>query len=119
MGVAMPDKEPDILAQFAEFLEAKKEHEKEAAASEDFEVEIWDEKGKGVRTKRSHAKPFLQSLGLDLDDESSGDEGDNRGDNEGDKSKSTSSRKSTGKQSTNVAAGGVARKYFTAGKPSK
>lgn len=108
----MPDE--DILQQFKEFLDAKAANEKEAAASEDFDVEIWDEKGRGVRTKRSHAKPFLQSLGLDVDDETGGGEGDNSGDNDADKSDATGSKKSPGKQSKNVASSSVARKYFAA-----
>lgn len=65
----MADNDPDILAQFQEYLNAKQAADAEAAADDDFEVEIWDKDGRGVRTKRSHAKPFLQSLGIDLDPE--------------------------------------------------
>lgn len=66
----MADNDSDILAQFQEFLDAKAAADKENSDAEDFDIEIWDEKGRGVRTKRSHAKPFLQSLGIDLDPES-------------------------------------------------
>lgn len=59
----------DLFKEFQEFLDAKRKAEKEEADAEDFEVEIFDEKGRGARTKRSHAKPFLQSLGIDLDPE--------------------------------------------------
>ena len=108
----MADKDPDILGEFQEFLKAREASAKEEADSEDFEVEIWDEKGRGVRTRRSHAKPFLQSLGLDPDDESSGDDGDKGGDDKGGNS-SKSNKSSSGKQSSNTTSGGVARKYFT------
>lgn len=71
----MPD-DNDILAEFAEFMKAKKESENQEAQAEDFDVEIWDEKGRGARVKRSAAKPFLQSLGIDLDPEPTTDDGD-------------------------------------------
>lgn len=105
----MADNNDDILSQFAEFMEAKKQSEAENAASEDYDVEIWDEKGRGARVKRSHAKPFLQSLGIDLDP-------DPEPDNSGGDGKANSGTKSTGK--TNKSSGnsaptsGVARKYF-------
>lgn len=101
----------DILKEFADFLEAKKASEQEAADSEDFDVEIWDEKGRGVRTKRSHAKPFLQSLGIDLDssDESVGTDDGNDGD-KGDKKGPRSPKNPPASTQSTV------RKYF-AGKP--
>lgn len=93
----------DLMSEFQEFLEAKHAKEKEAADNEDFDVEIWDEKGRGVRTKRSHAKPFLQSLGIDLDPEPPD------GDESGDKAKpKTTNRKAAPSGSTSVT-----RKYFT------
>jgi hypothetical protein len=107
----VPDNE--ILTQFQEFLDAKAASEKEQADNEDFDVEIWDEKGRGVRTKRSHAKPFLQSLGIDIDppdnDGSDGDDAD-----KGDKGK-------TGKKSTPASGpqSSVARKYFAPKPPAK
>jgi hypothetical protein len=61
------ESQPDILAEFQEFLAAKQENERQNTESEDHDVEIWDEKGRGARVKRSMAKPFLQSLGIDLD----------------------------------------------------
>lgn len=106
----MPD--DDILAQFQEFLSQKEANDKANAESEDFDVEIWDESGRGVRTKRSHAKPFLQSLGLDVDPEP-----DNTDAKDDDKDKGKSKTKPTGKTAvTNPAATSV-RKYFT--KPTK
>lgn len=107
----MPDNDPDILAQFQEFLTAKAEQEKENEQSEDFEVEIWDEKGRGVRTRRSHAKPFLQSLGIDID----ADPGTGGGDNKGDGGSATdpkTGRQSKGKSSNTTGTQSVARKYF-------
>jgi hypothetical protein len=94
----------ELMAEFAEFLEAKRAKEKESAEAEDFDVEIWDEKGRGVRTRRSHAKPFLNSLGIDVDPPANG--GTNDG---GDptKTKKTSTRKATPAQANSV------RKYFT------
>jgi hypothetical protein len=65
----MADNQTDLMAEFQEFLAAKAEKEKETAAADDYEVEVWDEQGRGARVKRSHAKPFLQSLGIDLDPE--------------------------------------------------
>lgn len=102
----------DLMAEFQEFLTQKRANEEAEKESEDFEVEIWDEKGRGVRTRRSHAKPFLQSLGLDPDTESGGNDGDNNGDDKSGNSK-TSGRKSTGSKSTGTQASGTVRKYFT------
>jgi hypothetical protein len=98
----------DILAEFAEFMKAKKESESQEAASEDHDVEIWDEKGRGARVKRSMAKPFLQSLGIDMDPEPATDDTDEG--NSGTKAKP----KPGPKGPTNS----TARKYFvkTAGK---
>ncbi len=99
------EKDAGILAEFEEFLNAKKEAEKESADSEDYDVEIWDEKGRGARVRRSHAKPFLQSLGIDVDPPSN-DGGDNPSD--ADKDGSKAKRKSAAK----APASSVARKYF-------
>lgn len=99
----MPDSE--LFAQFEEFLNQKAEAEKNAASSEDFDVEIWDESGRGVRTKRSHAKPFLQQLGIDLDPEPESESTDK----ETDKGKG----KPVGRQTQNSTSTNVARKYFT------
>jgi hypothetical protein len=94
----------ELMSEFAEFLEAKRAKEKETAESEDFEVEIWDEKGRGVRTRRSHAKPFLNSLGIDVDPPAKGGT-DDVGDQT--KTKKTSPRKAAPVQPQSV------RKYFT------
>lgn len=102
----------DLMAEFQEFLTQKRANEEAEKESEDFEVEIWDEKGRGVRTRRSHAKPFLQSLGIDTDPPSDGKSGDKGGDDSGGDS-GKSSRKSTGKQSSGTQASGTVRKYFT------
>lgn len=105
----MADNEPGILDEFAEFLKAKEEAAKNAQAESDDEVEVWDEKGRGARVKRSLAKPFLQSLGIDLDTEPNGDD---KGDG-GNPPKSSSNRQSKGKTSNAASTGNVARRYFT------
>ena len=63
----MAEKQDDIFEQFKEFLAAKSAADAENAADEDYEIEIFDEKGRGARLKRSYAKAFLQTLGIDLD----------------------------------------------------
>lgn len=97
----MADDNSGLMAEFEEFLAAKQAKQAEDAESEDFDLEIFDEKGRGVRTRRSHAKPFLQTLGLDLDPEPE------KEDDSGEK-KPVKPKQSTGKQSNS----GVARKYF-------
>lgn len=108
----MADDNSGLMAEFEEFLNAKREKEAAENSDEDYDVEVWDEKGRGARVRRSHAKPFLQTLGIDVDPEPNGDDGDNGGDGKGGNS-SKSSRQSTGRQSANAQTGGVARKYFT------
>lgn len=107
----MADDNSGLMAEFEEFLNAKREKEAQNAQDEDYDVEVWDEKGRGARVRRSHAKPFLQSLGIDLDPESDGDSDDNGG-SKGGGNTSKGNRQSTGKQSASGASGGVARKYF-------
>jgi hypothetical protein len=103
------------MAEFEEFLNAKAQKQAQESQEEDYDVEIWDEKGRGARVRRSHAKPFLNSLGIDVDPPADGNSDDKGGDGKsGDSSKS--SRQSSGKQSASNAAGGVARKYFTKSK---
>lgn len=98
----------DLMKEFAEFLEAKRASEKEAEKEEDFDIEIWGPDGSGVRTKRSHAKPFLNKLGLDVDAP------DNDGaDDAGDKNKGTSK---TPRKTAPKPAESSVRKYFTAKK---
>ena len=97
-----------LFEQFTEFMEAKAASEAENAQADD-EVEIWDKDGRGARVKRSMAKPFLQSLGIDLDPTTDKDD-DDKGDG---KSKSRPTGKT--QQSAGVASG-VAKRYFS--KPS-
>jgi hypothetical protein len=112
----MADDNSGLMAEFEEFLNAKREKEQSEADSEDYDVEIWDEKGRGARVRRSHAKPFLQSLGIDIDPKPDGKDGDKGKDDKGGDS-SKSNRTSTGRQSSSNAAGGSTgvRKYFTKG----
>lgn len=110
----MPDNDPSIIEQFEEFLAQKEANAKAQKEDEDEEVEIWDESGKGARVRRSRAKPFLQSLGIDLDPEPASESGGGSDDNPTDKGK-TSSRRSTGKTAASGPATGVARKYFVKG----
>jgi hypothetical protein len=102
--VAEVDK--SMFDEFAEWLEAKHQAEAENAQADD-EVEIWDKDGRGARVKRSMAKPFLQSLGIDLDPTPE-PEDDGKGDGKG-------KPRPTGKTAQNAAqqAGSVARKYFS------
>lgn len=100
-----PGNNDELMSEFAQFLEQKRASEKKQAEEEDFDVEIWDEKGRGVRTKRSHAKPFLQSLGIDLDPEPQTGTADS-----GDKSKSTTK---TPRKTPAKGAESTVRKYFT------
>lgn len=101
----MADSNDDLMAQFQEFLTAKAAQDKEAADADDEEIEIWDEKGRGARVRRSRAKPFLQTLGIDLDPEPEPD---------GDKPSGAKPKgKPTGPAKTNATSGSVARKYFT------
>jgi hypothetical protein len=99
-GVMMADNPNDLMAEFQEFLTAKAEKEKEESAADDYDVEVWDEKGRGARVRRSHAKPFLQTLGIDLDAPEEKPEA-------GKDDKSKPKGKTAQSQS-------VARKYFTA-----
>ena len=107
----MADNNEDLMAEFQEFLTQKREAEKANEQSEDYEVEVWNEKGQGARLRRSHAKPFLQSLGIDLDPPESGNDSSQSGNGStGDKPKGN--RKSTGSQSNATGSQSVARKYF-------
>lgn len=107
----MADENADLFAEFQEFLTQKRQAEKDEQSAEDFEVEIWDKDGRGVRTRRSHAKPFLQSLGIDVDndpesDTGSGTESDGKSDGKG-------TKKPTGRQSNAAGPNSSVRKYFT------
>lgn len=98
----MADNQDDIFEQFKEFLAAKSAADAENAADEDYEIEIFDEKGRGARLKRSHAKSFLNTLGIDLDPEPP--ESDNKS-GDGKTRAPAKPRASSGSQS-------VTRKYF-------
>jgi hypothetical protein len=103
----MADGDSDLMAEFQEFLTAKKERESAEAADEDYEVEVWNEKGQGARLRRSHAKPFLQSLGIDVD-APSGDAGDPPATDGGNAPKSGRQSKPPVNSTSNSV-----RKYFT------
>lgn len=107
----MADENADLMAEFQDFLTQKRQAEKDEQSAEDFEVEIWDKDGRGVRTKRSHAKPFLQSLGIDLDPDPESDKG-NDPESDG-KSKPKGTNKPTGSQRNATGATSTVRKYFT------
>ena len=113
----MADDTSSLMAEFEQFLAAKQAKADEDAQQEDYEVEVWNEKGQGARLRRSHAKPFLQSLGIDVDPPANGDTNpDQSGDGStGDKSKG--GRKSTGSQSNATGTQSVARKYFVRSTP--
>lgn len=98
---------PSEFAEFMEWMTAKKQAEADAQ-TEDEEVEIWNSKGEGARVKRSVAKPFLQSLGIDLDPTP-----DTSGDSK-DKDK-PGKKPATGRTAQNAATTGqgTIRKYFT------
>lgn len=104
------DDNSGIMKEFEEFLTQKAAAEKSAKDDEDYDVEIWNKEGAGARVKRSHAKPFLQSLGLDLDS----DEGNSKPES-GD-AEPKAARKSTGTGSTKPAQSTSVRKYFTSNK---
>lgn len=107
----MADENADLFAEFQEFLTAKRQAETDEQSAQDFEVEIWDKDGRGVRTKRSHARPFLQSLGIDLDPDPEPNTGGNP-ESDG-KSNPKGSNKPTGRQSNATGTQSVTRKYFT------
>ena len=97
----MAENTDDIFDQFKEFLAAKAVSDAEESSAEDYEVEVFDERGRGARLRRSHAKPFLQSLGIDLDPDPGPET-----DTDGIKGKKPIKPKtSTGSQS-------ISRKYF-------
>lgn len=103
----------DLMAEFQEFLSAKEKKAKEDSEAEDFEVEIWDADGRGVRTRRSHARPFLQSLGIDMETEQD-DSGSDNTDKDAGKDNKGKPRQA---KSTSAQGQSITRKYFT--KPSK
>jgi|SRR5580692_3073005 hypothetical protein len=107
----MSDNENQVPSEFQEFMEwmtAKKAAEAESQ-HDDEEIEIWDKDGRGARIRRSAAKPFLQSLGIDVDPKpESTTNDDGKGDGKG-------KARPTGKTAQNAATAGnnTIRKYFT------
>lgn len=101
--VIVSETDDDIFEQFKEFLQAKRDADQQETADSDYEIEIFDEKGRGARLKRSHAKPFLQSLGIDLDPEPPADT-----DTEGKSKRNPPKARPTNAGNTPT----VARKYF-------
>ena|ERR1700744_1007924 len=97
----MADGDKDILAQFAEFMEAKKAEESNDEDN-NREVEVWDKEGNGARVLFKDAKPFLQRLGIALDPESPSTEPKD------DKPKGAKKTPPKGSQQT----ANTARKYF-------
>jgi hypothetical protein len=106
----MADNDTDLMAEFQAFLTEKQQREAANAQEEDYEVEVWNEKGQGARLRRSHAKPFLQSLGIDMDDESNSNSG--KSDDGTTADKKQTGKRSTGSQSNATGSQSVARKYF-------
>ena len=105
----MPEMDEGLFKAVKEFVSAKNQSEADAKADEE-EVEIWDKEGRGARVKRSAAKPFLQSLGIDLDPvvETEDDK---------DKGKDKGKARPTGRTAQTAATGqSTVRKYFS--KPS-
>jgi hypothetical protein len=98
------DETEDLFEEFKDFLTQKRASIAEAAEADDEEVEIWDEKGRGARVRRSRAKPFLQSFGIDLDPKT----GDGNADGNPDSDKGGSKGKPTAKP----AQASTVRKYF-------
>ena len=107
----MADENADLFAEFQEFLTQKRQAEKDEQSAEDFEVEIWDKDGRGVRTRRSHAKPFLQSLGIDVDSNPESDTGSDP--ESGGKPNPKGTSKPTGSNRNAAGPNSSVRKYFT------
>lgn len=60
--MALSDEEKETLKSLQEKAAAAEKEES------DFEVEVWDEKGKGGRLPYSKARRHFQSMGIDVDD---------------------------------------------------
>ena len=104
----MPEIDEGLFKEFMDFVSAKQQSEADAKADEE-EVEIWDKEGRGARVKRSAAKPFLQTLGIDLDPEP--EKTDDK-----DKDKDKGKSRPTGRTAATATAGqSTVRKYFSKG----
>jgi hypothetical protein len=93
----------DLFAEFQEFLSAKRSAEDKEKSEEDYDVEVWDKDGRGARVRRSHARPFLQTLGIDLDPKPDTE-------TDTDKTKDKGKAKPTG---STTAPGPVTKRYFS------
>lgn len=103
----MPEMDEGLFKEFMDFIAAKNADEANSRADEE-EVEIWDKEGRGARVKRSAAKPFLQSLGIDLDPVVESDEDKGK---EKDKGKSRPAGRTAGNAATTGQS--TVRKYFS------
>jgi hypothetical protein len=104
--IIVPEIDEGMFKEFMDFVSAKQQQEADAKADEE-EVEIWDKEGRGARVKRSAAKPFLQSLGIDLDPEPEKTDED-----KDDKGKAKP--RPAGRSATTAATGqSTVRKYFS------
>lgn len=106
-GAVVADNKEDILSQFAEFLEAKKASEAEAAEANDDEIEVWNDKGFGARGRRSGFSDWLIANGFSTKpEETSSEDGDSAANND------TKGKTGTKRQSSGTQAVSTARKYF-------
>ncbi len=96
----------DLLKQFAEFMESKRQSE--AESEPESEVEIWDKEGNGARVPRSAAKGFLNKFGIDIDEPPADD--DSGGDTKGGKSKPAAKPKTP--NSSSASGQGPVTRYF-------
>lgn len=101
----MPESD-DLLKQFAEFMESKRQSE--AESEPETEVEIWDKEGNGARVPRSAAKGFLNKFGIDIDEPPASDDGN--GDNASGKSKPAAKPKAA--NSSSASGQGPVTRYF-------
>ncbi len=102
----MPESD-DLLKQFAEFMESKRQSE--AESEPETEVEIWDKEGNGARVPRSAAKGFLNKFGIDID-EPPAENDDSGGDTKGSKSKPAAKPKTP--NSSSASGQGPVTRYF-------
>lgn len=102
----------DLMSLFQEFLDERERNAKEAAASEDDEIEIWNADGSGARGRRSGFASWLEKNGFSTQPEPAGTEGAGNDPGKSNDPGSKSGRKSTGKTSNATGSASVARKYF-------
>lgn len=102
----------DLMSLFQEFLDERERNAKEAAASEDDEIEIWNADGSGARGRRSGFAEWLKKNGFSVDPEPAGTEGAGNDPGKSSEAGNKGGRKSTGKTSNATGSTSVARKYF-------